>query len=126
MSQKTIEIEREVKEFLKNMESKHIPDDAFVMAVEEMVNTADNFNPSSENLELELETSEMMKLIKYYSFEEDTDELTEVLLGQHNNTIVLYINTESGVIFSVDAFFEFSPYGKSKVTLLAESIEKQD
>jgi len=99
------------------------PDDSIVMAIEEMVNNSKAFVVSDYNQELALDTEDLLKYIDYFSYEKDPNEIVETLLTFHNTSFVLYIDTPKGELYTVDVFFEYSPYDYSKITLLAESIE---
>jgi len=99
------------------------PDDSIVMAIEEMVNNSNAFVVSDYDQELALDTEELLKYIDYFSYEKDPNEIVETLLTFHNSIFVLYIDTPKGELYTVNAFFEYSPYDYSKITLLAESIE---
>ncbi len=120
----TEKLNSEIEAILRNKQKQNIPVDAIVMAVEEMLHNNKEFRLDKDtNQTISFKTNELFKYIQYFSYEQDEKELTDELIQFHNSSFNIFVDMVDGTLYSIDGFFEFSPYDNSQITLLSESIE---
>ena len=121
----THKLSLDIERILTEKESHNIPDDAIIMSIEEILHFNTSFKPDTiNNQTLSFSSMDLLTFMKYFSHEEDSVELTNELIKLHNSSFNIFIDTIDGELYSLNVFFEFSPYDASQITIIGDTIER--